>query len=170
MPPHAARASGGSKEPTTSSSSSWISYRKEFLKKKGTRSRISVLKLYTHSVNLYTHSVKLYTHRVCVHSTGAQKYRYRSGFSYHNDEDPPTTPMNYSTSNTYAYHWADRSNLTRVRFLQVLYSKVPKPKSGSKVFQHAHWILDRGYSCTSTRVLNFSTMCMYQLYYSKFTM
>jgi hypothetical protein len=31
--------------------------------KKGTRSRISVLKLYTHSVNLYTHSVKLYTHR-----------------------------------------------------------------------------------------------------------
>ena len=68
-----------------------------FEKKKGTRSRISVLKLYTHSVNLYTHSVKLYTHRVCVHSTGAQKYRYRSGFSYHNDEDPPTTPMNYST-------------------------------------------------------------------------
>ena len=41
-----------------------------FEKKKGTRSRISVLKLYTHSVNLYTHSVKLYTHRVCVHSTG----------------------------------------------------------------------------------------------------
>jgi hypothetical protein len=33
-------------------------------------SRISVLKLYTHSVNLYTHSVKLHTHRVCVHSTG----------------------------------------------------------------------------------------------------
>ena len=41
-----------------------------FGKKKSTRSRISVLKLYTHSVNLYTHSVKLYTHRVCVHSTG----------------------------------------------------------------------------------------------------
>ena len=41
-----------------------------FEKKKGTRSRISVLKLYTHSVNLYTHSVKLYAHRVCVHSTG----------------------------------------------------------------------------------------------------
>jgi hypothetical protein len=39
-------------------------------KKKGTRSRISVLKLYTHSVNLYTHSIKLYAHRVCVHSTG----------------------------------------------------------------------------------------------------
>ena len=30
---------------------------------KGTRSRISVLKLYKHSVNLYTHSVKLHTHR-----------------------------------------------------------------------------------------------------------
>ena len=28
-----------------------------FKKKIGTRSRISVLKLYTHSVNLYTHSV-----------------------------------------------------------------------------------------------------------------
>ena len=72
-----------------------------FEKKKGTRSRISVLKLYTHSVNLYTHSVKLYTHRVCVHSTGAQKYRYRSGFSYHNDEDPSTTPMNYSIMKQY---------------------------------------------------------------------
>jgi hypothetical protein len=34
-----------------------------FEEKKSTRSRISVLKLYTHSVKLYTHSVKLYTRR-----------------------------------------------------------------------------------------------------------
>ena len=35
-------------------------------KKKGNRSRISVVKLYTHRVNSVKHSVKLYTHRVCV--------------------------------------------------------------------------------------------------------
>jgi hypothetical protein len=34
-----------------------------FERKKDTRSRIGVLKLYTYSVNLYTHNVKLYTHK-----------------------------------------------------------------------------------------------------------
>jgi hypothetical protein len=76
-PSHAARASGGSKEPTIHILKYQLIEQLDFVQnrifgggEKGTRSRISVLKLYTHSVNLHTHSVKLYTHRVCVHSTG----------------------------------------------------------------------------------------------------
>ena len=47
-----------------------------FEEKKGTRSRISVLKLYTDSVNSYTHSVKLYKHReIPVPNLGRKKFR-----------------------------------------------------------------------------------------------
>jgi hypothetical protein len=65
---------------------SYSSTEKNLKKKKrysSTRSRISVLKLYTHSLNLYTHSVKLYTHR--TRSTGTAvptgEGRYEGGFA-----------------------------------------------------------------------------------------